>query len=302
MKVALAIASFRQNEAVCRLLDRVFDELSGVFSTVIVVDSLGDGGVQAHVTAQGYDGVVVINAEENLGSAGNLYERFVQAEATGADWMYAINHDGEVSREAVDAFIAAARSSTGVGAFYPLRFVPARASYDVTGTQRFPLPFRGTRGADAMAETTAVRWASSNGAFYNLQPFRDGIRPPAEFWMGWEDLAYGWALDAAGWKQLVLRAAPFVDDREYLRRRIFGREVTISDKPAWYAYYSARNFLLVARSPSAGVMEVGTIVTRILLEAGVTITFKPQPMKRLKFMAQGVIDGLQGKGGKWHLP
>ncbi len=301
MKVALAIASFRQNDAVYALLEHVHKELKEFFSHVIVVESMGDGGVQAFVNDRGYD-VQVVNAPENLGSAGNLALRMELAAQTDADWLYAINHDGELTRVALHAFRHAAQELPHAGALYPLRRVPMREKIDMTGTQRLPLPFRGAQSMDELDAFTRVRWGSSNVAYYNLSPIRAGLCAPAHFWMGWEDLAYGYALDEHNWPQYVVRDAMFIDDREYLTRYVFGKKLTVSDKPSWYAYYFARNFILVGKEKTRTWDERATIAARIGLEIAVTTVFKPKPIERLTYMAKGIKDGLVGKNGKWKFP
>lgn len=301
MRVALAISSFQQNDAVCALLDIACTELADVFSDVFVVESMGDGGVAAHVKAKGY-AVTVKNISENIGSAGNLALRMQIAAEAGADWLYAVNHDGELSLDTLHHFMDAARQNPRAGALYPCRLVPARNRYDVTGGRKLPLPFMGIKDASELATFTPVRWGSSNGAFYNLRPVREGLLPRAELWMGWEDLDYGWALEANGWKQYVVRDALFIDDREYLHRSFFGRKFTISDKPAWYNYYFARNFMLIAKEDERTVAERATIVARIGLEAVLATAFKPTPLKRLRYIGAGVRDGLAGRSGKWQYP
>lgn len=306
MRIGLAIATFRQDAAVMRLLERLHQDGADLFERIYVVDSMGSGAIEAHIQAMRYEGVVYENHAENLGSAGNWARRLQLAANDGLDWCFTVNHDGEIPAETIQEFIRCVDRLHGegksrVGALYPLRYVPHRSAYDFTGTQRFSLPFKGL-SAPPTGELTGVYWGSSNGSFYNLQAVREGLLPWADLWMGWEDLGYGWLLHQAGWEQFIVHSAPLTDDREYLDLKAPGVNFTSSDKPAWYAYYSARNWMLVTRRNRRPLLEYGVIAARLGVETLVTLGFKESSATRLRYMAKGLQDGLRGQTGKWIVP
>ncbi len=300
-RLGLAIATYRQDDLVCALLDKVYTECPELFESIIIVDSHSSGAVESHIDNNTYEKVVFQNSTENMGSAGNLALRLEIAADLGLDFVYAINHDGTVDHQTVEALLAYASTHERIGAAYPLRYLEGRDSFDYTGTQRLPLPFRGKKGA-ATEEPISVYWASSNGALYNLEPVREGLLPWRDLWMGWEDMGYGWLLDKNGWKQCLVPGTQFSDNYECIDHQLFGKTVTITDKPAWYAYYGTRNLILVVRRNERPSSEFLVVAARVALEVGLTAVFKQDKAQRLKYIAAGIYDGIRERTGKWHVP
>lgn len=298
LRVCLVISAFRSDDAVLEILSSLKDRGESLFFQTIVVDSLGSGRIPAEIEARGLATVRYVGFDRNLGSAGNLAERLRLAAETGADFAYAINHDGIVDPDVVGKLIVAARAHERIGAVYPLRrMIAHEGRYDLTGKSALPLPFFGV-SEPPREPYTEVYWSSSNGALYNLTPVREGLLPWDDLWMGWEDMGYGWLLHSKGYKQLVVSDA-IVDDNYEFRRR---GGVKVSDKPAWYAYYHARNLILVARRNEQPLPFQALVGARVLLEYGLTTALRPQKMLRYRLLTRGLIDGLRGKSGKWRLP
>ena len=143
-----------------------------------------------------------------------------------------------------------------------------------------------------------MKWASSNGALYSLDRIREGHEPWADFWLGWEDLAYGWLLGDLGFEQWVVTSAVFTDDYEY--RTAAG--VTVTDKPSWYSYYHARNLILATRRTKSGLVTGGVVAARIALEVGVALLLREHKVDRVRLLALGALDGVLGKAGKGPVP
>ncbi len=300
-RVGLAIATYRQDEAVCALLDEAVRDCSDLFERIIVVDSHSSGAIAKHIEDRGYENVIFRNVAENIGSAGNLAMRLELGEEHGLDFVYALNHDGVLDRETIAALIEYASTHERVGAAYPLRYLEGRDSFDYTGTQRLPLPFRGKKGA-ASDEPVDVYWASSNGALYNLEPVREGLLPWKDLWMGWEDMGYGWLLDKNGWKQCLVPGTQFADNYECIDHTVLGRTVTITDKPAWYAYYGTRNLILVVQRNERPSSEFLVVAARVALEVALTAAFKTEKKRRFRYIAAGIYDGVRQRTGKWRVP
>lgn len=297
----LTIATFRNDEAVADLLEVVCRGGESPFHRVIVVDSLGTGEVEELVKRRRWRGVDYVNSATNLGSAGNLRRRLELAAAAGADYAYAINHDGQVDLELVAELVSCAETIENLGAAYPLHFYSNRDSYDQTGTSSLPLPFLG-RGEREKSRLTDVTWSSSNGALYAMEPVRRGLLPDDGLWMGWEDMAYGWELAKNGYRQVLVNDTVFDDDYEYRRVDILGRALYLTDKPAWYTYYQIRNLLLIADRNESPAAAYATVAGRILIELGLTTAFRPQKLTRYRYLAAGLLDGLRGRQGRWVVP
>jgi GT2 family glycosyltransferase len=302
-RVCLAISSFRHDDAVERLLSRALARGHNPFASIIVVDSLGTGRIPALLEARAWPRVAYHSHPTNLGSAGNLAERLRLAAASDADHVYAVNHDASLDLEVIRALAEHARQIDQLGALYPLkRMLNHGGKLDITGTSRLPLPFFGARAARTLPPLLPVQWSSSNGALYALAPVRAGLGPPGDFWLGWEDLAYGWQLEAHGYRQYIASQVVLDDDYEYRQVRVGPWRLRISDKPSWYAYYQFRNLLLAARRQRRDPATAGVIAGRVALELGLTALFRAQKRKRLYNIACGLVDGLRGRTGKWVLP
>jgi GT2 family glycosyltransferase len=299
--VWLVISSFRNDESVSRILLDVQANSADLFERVLVVDSLGTGMIPALISERGWTNVEYRAEPYNLGSAGNLAERLKLAAAAGAAYAYAINHDGSVDRETVSLLIDYASAHPELGAVYPLRHLPHRSLYDVTGLSALPVPFRGTRSVPPQ-DTLDVAWSSSNGALYSLEPTRSGVTPWPDLWMCWEDMGYGWALARAGYPQRVLTGAIATDNYEYREHRIAGRTISVSDKPTWYAYYQVRNLLVITRRNHQSLLCHAVVGGRVVLEFVLTTLFRSHKRERFALLLAGVRDGLLGRTGKWVLP
>jgi hypothetical protein len=171
----------------------------------------------------------------------------------------------------------------------------------MTGRTWLPIPYIGSRSRPA-GQTSPVWWASSNGALYSLAPIRQGLGPWADLWMGWEDLGYGWQLARHGWRQELVHGAVFEDSYEYRAVGADRASVKITDKPTWYAYYQLRNLILVTRRNERGAATWSMVAARAALEFGLTVAARPDKLRRVRFLAHGVMDGLLDKSGKWQYP
>jgi GT2 family glycosyltransferase len=302
-RLCIAIASFRSDEAALRLAEQA-QALAPSFPGMhtLIVDSLGGGAIERAIDERGWrDSVTYVNSASNLGSAGNLASRLEWAAQHGFDYCYGVNHDGNLSADVLAKLIAFAESRARVGAVYPLRYRTGRRGYDLTGTRKAPLPAL-VRKKVPLQSTVPVSWCSSNGALYALAPVREGVVPYRDFWMGWEDLAYGWQLEAANYEQFILTSATIDDNYEYRPVRFLGRTLHITDKPEWYAYYQGRNLLLSSwrcRRPAQDKLVVGA---RLLQEVAVTTLFRTKKLRRLQLLGLGVKDALAGRTGKGPVP
>lgn len=298
-RVCLAISSFKNDAEVLALLERARPTLRR-FATVLVVDSLGSGSFAQALAQGGFTPWVTYHCfPENLGSAGNLATRLELAGQSHADFVYAVNHDGDLDADAIARLVALADGATGpLGAIYPLRRMSERGNaFDITGRYRFP--FTAIRSYRAPVHALSpVYWSSSNGALYALAPVRRGLLPYADLWMGFEDLGYGWLLERSGYRQYVARDVSVADGYEY-RKSPVGY---VTRKPSWYAYYYARNLLVTTRRTEQPLVVQGLALSRVLLELGVTLALRSNKRARLSATAQGIRDALLNRTGKWRLP
>lgn len=295
-RIVVAISAFRSDAPVLALLESVFHGGESGLAAVVVVDSQSDGALGREIARKGWP-VVYENASSNLGSAGNLARRLELSASLDADWCFAINHDGMFDRALIAALAAKARSQTRVGAVYPRRVLLDRANSSFNPITSFFSTVTHA-AAEQDGEDVEVAWDSSNGALYGLAPIRSGVPVWADLWYGWEDLAFGLLLRKAGWRSYRLASAAFVDDYEHQRVRLLRREFFVTRKPAWIAYYTTRNLVLIVRRSGAGFAGWRFIGIRVAREVVFTLLFRTQKSLRIRNLLRGLWDGFAGVTGQ----
>ena len=299
--VALAISAFRSDVAVLTLLEAAFASGMSPFAAVIVVDSLGSGAIEQTARARGWD-LHYINADHNLGSAGNLDLRLRTAADLGMSWCFALNHDGVVDVAKVEALLRQGGSRPRVGAVYPqLIFSAAKGRADSPRGGFGTYGFLRDRGDDRSG-CSEVAWSSSNGALYNLDAVRDGARVWPDLWMGYEDLAFGWELQRRGWVQLLCSNVPLIDTYEFAEVGLLGRRMHLAAKPSWYMYYQLRNLALIARRSRGQAVGWGSVALRTLVDVSLILLFRDRKLERLKLLLSGLVAGLRNRAGKGPVP
>jgi len=300
--VVIAISAFHSDAAVISLVEEIFAHPHPEVGEVIVVDSLGSGLVSEIAVARQWS-LRYINANTNLGSAGNLARRMELAAETCAEWCLCLNHDANWEADRLSALLSSARSRPRVGAVYPLLDHNPREPRWEDGRRNFN-PFAATRISKIPTDKVAaeVLWSSSNSALYSLIPRSENIVIMSELWMGYEDLEYGIALYNAGWVQLSCRTARLSQVFDYIPRRLFGRVVYIPDKPTWYSYYNARNLILIWQKYGPKGIPLWTILKKLFQSAIKILLFEKNKAARLRLLYLGTKAGITGQGGKGPCP
>jgi GT2 family glycosyltransferase len=289
MPVWLVISSFQNDKEIIKILEQVHAAGEQIFGRILVVDSLGTGVIPDTIKKRKWERVIYRSYDENLGSGANLRERLRLAAEGGADYAYALNHDGKFDANGVNALLKAATSIQNLGAAYPLSFLADARGYNLTGTRELPLPAKLVPRAPK-GPPLDVFWSSSNGALYSTAPAKQGILPWEAMWMGWEDLEYGWRLHDHGYRQVIVCDAVFDDNYEYISTPI-GFAIR---KPAWRTYYMMRNLILAIRRNRNRTLYHATAVLRFFLEGGLIICFRDRKWQRIKMLCSGAVDGIKG--------
>jgi GT2 family glycosyltransferase len=300
--VAIAISAFRSDIAVISLLEVIFSDPHPEVRSVIVVDSLGSG-VIAEIAAARHWKLQYENMDTNIGSAGNLARRMELAAETGAKWCLCLNHDANWEAGRLSAMLSAGRSLPRVGAVYPVLDHSPREPRWEDGRRHFR-PSAGTRVSNIPSNelTAEVLWSSSNSALYSLAPLAENITVMSELWMGYEDLAYGFALYQGNWIQLSCRSARLSKVFDYIPRRFLGRTLHIHDKPDWYSYYNIRNLILIWRQYGSKCVSLRTILWKLVQTIIRILLLEDTKMNRLKMLYLGTLAGIFNKNGKGRYP
>jgi GT2 family glycosyltransferase len=243
---------------------------------------------------EGFSGFVAYHDfPKNLGAAGNLKHRLTISSEMKADWVFALNHDGVLDLDVVERLMDVAASKPDVGAIYPLMTVPD-GRYELSYTM--PFPWRVKRSRSRPSDTlVSVFWGSSNGALYSLSTFRSGARPFVGLWHGWEDFAFGLEIAQSGYPQLMVTDVTLDSRYDYRGERLIGRTWISSAKAPWLTYYFSRNLILIR--DRYGHPRLHCLALRILREISTIMIMRGQKFNRVRFLSQGIIDGLQGNKG-----
>ena len=296
MVVWLVISSCRNDEDILRILNQVHASDEKIADRILVVDSEGTGIIPEVLKNSGWNDVIYRSYDYNLGSGANLCERLRIAAAGGADYAYAINHDGYFDAEVITSLLKAAETVDNLGAAYSLSYFTNLGLYNLTGTRELPLSAKFVP-SPPHAPLLDVFWGSSNGALYSMDPLRRGIVPWDTMWMAWEDLEYGWRLSDYGYRQVIVCNAVFRDNYEYTPTW-FGRTM---NKPAWRTYYYMRNLILAIRRSRNRPLYYVIAAYRFLLECGLIVLSKENKWRRLRLLCAGASDGIRGIEKRRHL-
>ncbi len=293
MTVWLVIASYRNDKEVLRILEQAHSSDVKVFDRILIVESEGTGAIPCILQERGWDQVMYRSYDRNLGSGANLCERLRLAAEGGADYAYAINHDGCLDSKVVGSLLKAAESIENLGAAYPLSYLMEVGQYNVTGTRQLPLPAKLVT-APPKGPLLDVFWSSSNGALYSMGPVKRGVVPWDALWMGWEDLEYGWSLFDHGYRQVIVCDAIFRDNYEYTPTTLGN----VIQKPAWRTYYQIRNLILAIRRTRRRPLYYLVGAYRFILECGLILLVRKNKWRRLRLAWAGASDGLRGVEGE----
>jgi GT2 family glycosyltransferase len=286
-RVWLVISSYQNDADVVRILEQVQSFGPDLFERILVVDSQGTGAIQAALLNQGWDHVIYKSYDQNLGSGANLRERLRIAAEAGADYAYALNHDGHFDLKVIRTLLEAAKHQENIGAAYPLGYLTAAKGFNLTGTRELPLPAM-LVPSPPEHRLMDVFWSSSNGALYSTAPVKRGVLPWSKMWMGWEDLEYGWRLSDHGYRQILVCDAIYHDNYEYNQTWL----TKTIDKPAWRTYYAFRNLIMAVRRSRSRPIYYAVVLYRVLRECALVVLVRDLKLTRFRQLCRGVVDGL----------
>jgi GT2 family glycosyltransferase len=303
MKIGVSISNYKNDQSVLMLVDKILREKWPIFE-MIIVDSLGSTSIPEAISKNSWNNVHYFNFETNLGSAGNLHHRMRIASERGWSFALALNHDALLSRDTLNALIKHIHIDK-IGALYPLKFFPTKNEYDISGTREVgPWRALGLKKPPENNQLIEAIWSSSNGALYSTLPFKEGLYPRPELWMGWEDYLYGIELQSKNYKQYLVPDALTEDNYEFETRSIAGSKMMVSNKPTWYQYYRIRNLCLIAFHYQINLFRIFNALIRTDLEClAIFLGWeKHNKILAFKLLLIGFWHGLIGRSGKWKLP
>lgn len=253
-----------------RFLEGCFGALAGARTRglelrVLAVDNGSKDGTPAALRER-YPWVEVIETGENLGFAGGNNVGMRMALEGGAEWIYLLNHDADVTPDFLVEALALARARPEAGAVQSLLLLAdepelinsAGNSIHFSGIgfcDRFREP------AGAVHEPQEITYASGAAVLYRAAALREVGLFDETLFLYHEDLDLGWRLRLAGWTA-VLAPASVVHHHYAFSRNT--SKYYLMERNRWLVlgkHLSARSLLVMA--PLLLAAEAGIVATAI---------------------------------------
>lgn len=223
VRVAVVIVTYNST----RFLEDCFGSLSsmtkdGLEAEIIVIDNDSQDGSAEKVAAWPF--VTVVKSRENKGFAGGNNVIIRHALEAGADYVYLLNHDTEVTPGFLVEAVEAAEADANVGSVQSLILLsPDKDRINSTGNAIHFLGFgycRDYRRAVATwtrPENPEIAYASGAGVLYRAAALREVGLLDEELFMYHEDLDLGWRLRLAGYRNVLAPSSVIYHKYEFSR-------------------------------------------------------------------------------------
>jgi GT2 family glycosyltransferase len=251
---------------------------------VIVVDNDSSDDTP-ELLAREFPEVEVVKAPENLGVNGGLAMgmRAVEHRVFEAFWIL---DDDTVpppdALEELETTLGATAGAAGIGyAGGTIRFGTIRHCKTAEQVRRLPRLGPGVREVDFfLVDGALVRRAPVDAVGY----------PPENYFMMIGDIEYPYRMKRAGFRLGVL-------EQDRMQRSTLGGRGGASGKPAWRAYYKARNQVRMALDYRSPILLAGALARIARLAAGYALRGRRDGRRALALL-RGASDGFRGRMGR----
>lgn len=237
----------------------------GVDLRVLAVDNGSTDGTVSALRAR-YPWVELIENGENLGFAGGNNVGLRAALEGGAEWVYLLNHDADVTPDFLVEALALARSRPEAGAVQSLLLLADEP--ELINSAGNSIHFSGIGFCDRFREpATAVRepqeitYASGAAVLYRAAALREVGLFDETLFLYHEDLDLGWRLRLAGWTSVLAPASVVHHHYAFSRNTA---KYYLMERNRWLVlgkHLSARSLFVM--SPLLLAAEAGIVATAI---------------------------------------
>jgi hypothetical protein len=262
---------------------------------VLVLDNAStDGSVDAVRTR--FPSVEIIALERNLGYAGNNNVGIAAALAAGADWLFVLNEDTELSPDCVERLVEVAAADAGIGIVGPMVYHHDEPGVIQSAGGRFTARWeefhlgKNEEDRGQYRDPHEVGWISGCAILVRRAVVEQVGAFDERFFIYWEETEWCIRTRKAGWRIVHVPAA-----------RVWHKGVQrdYQPKPS-VTYYSTRNRLLALSTHHAPVSAWLTAWFQILRTL---VSWSVKPKWRFKrdhrdAMWRGVADFLHGRSGR----
>ncbi len=209
IKVAVIIVTYNSS----RFIDGCFRALAGMDRTgldveIVVVDN--DSKDDSREKLKAYPWITVIASEKNLGFSGGNNLAMQRAMDAGADYVYLLNHDTEVTPSFLVEAVKAAEADKKIGALQSLLLLhPDKELINSTGNAihflgfGFCLDYRKSYAEWKAPTRKEIAYPSGAGVLFRVDVLRKAGLLDEQLFLYHEDLDLGWRIRLAGYDILL---------------------------------------------------------------------------------------------------
>jgi GT2 family glycosyltransferase len=252
---------------------------------VLVVDN-NSSDRTLELLAREFPEVEVVKAGDNLGVNGGLALGMRAVEERGGfDAFWFLDDDTVPPPDALEELEAALRATptaAGIGTVGGrIRFGSIRHCKSPEQVRRLAVLGPGVREVDFFL---------LDGALVTRAPVEALGYPPENYFMMIGDIEYPYRMTRAGFRLGVL-------ERDRMQRATLGGRGDASGKPAWRAYYKARNQVRMALDYRSPVLLTGALARIARLAVSYSRPGRGDAA-RARALLRGAIDGFRGRMGR----
>lgn len=278
--VVAVVTTFHPTSAILPNLERIAAQIG----RIIVVDDSGATHSHSDIHLAAIDKITLIRNEANIGIAASLNRGLAHAARLGCQWVLTLDDDTLISNSYVSDVLAFAESGRA----------PALGLVACS---------RGENGLETRHNGTGFqlkRTLITSGCLFDIQLFQDLGGFDERLFIDLVDFDFCTRLRKAG-RQLVLLDKIGMQHKVGHSKsiRILGRTTVIYNHAPFRLYYQIRNTLFFAKKHFAfDPVLCGYLLLDIVRLPIKALFFEQQKASRLRYLAQGLFDGLRGKGGR----
>jgi len=244
-----------------------------------------------------------VRMHENTGGAGGFYEGVKRGYERGYDWLWLMDDDAEPKEDALENLSIYFKDSNIVGlasaVFLPNGAVAIHHRGRINFKNVFPLIQIPLQLEEYQKQAVEIDMAS----FVGLLVKRDAIKkmgfPKKDFFIHHDDVEYCIHLRSIGKILLVPKSIIFHKEasKKGVEKRFLGmRKLRKDFNEYWLTYYGIRNLVwLGKRYSKSKVLFYFQMFKTLLRQILGIILFDDNKLKRIKFIINAYLDGLQGK-------
>lgn len=283
MRIGLVIATRNRARVLAQTLRAVRAQTRAPDVVVVVDNDSADDTLE--VLARDFPEVLLVKAGDNTGVNGGLALGLRALEGRGLDAYWMLDDDTVPPPDSLAELEAALRAEprlSGIG--YQggtIRWGAIRHAKTPEQVGRLPSLGAGLREVDFfLVDGALVRRAAVDAV---------GL-PPQSYFMMVGDIEYPYRMTRAGFRLAVF-------ERDRLHRATLGGRGDASGKPAWRAYYKARNQVRMALDYRSPLLLAGALVRIARLALAYARPGRGDGA-RARALLHGAFDGFRGRMGR----